>query len=213
MGLRFLSTPTSSPNEHQQKAQSILDALPGNSYLSKTGIVASTAAAAIYGISNQLLVIHDETILVVTFSAFAFLAAKYVAPLYTEWADAEIKKVSDLLNESRTKHVAAVKERIESVSLLKDVASTTKLLFNVSRETAKMEAESFALKQQIAVQQLAKSTLDAWVRFEQQQREAEQQQLAKSVVSKVEKEIENPRFQERVLAEAVAEIETLFAKN
>lgn len=198
--------------EPKQKANSIIDALPGNNLISKTGILASSAAAAIYGISNELLVLHDETILVVTFATFTALAAKFVAPLYTEWADGEVKKVNDLLNDSRNKHVSAVKERIESVSQLKDVVATTKQLFDVSRETAKLEAESFALKQQIAVAHEAKATLDSWVRFEQQQRAQEQEQLIKSVLDKVNKEIGNPKFQEKVLAESVAEVEKLFSK-
>lgn len=206
--MRYLSTPV----EPKQKASSIVDALPGNNYLSKTGFLATSAAAAIYGISNELLIIHDETILVVTFAAFSALAAKFIAPLYTEWADGEIKKVNDLLNESRNKHVSAVKDRIESVSQLKDVVATTKQLFEVSRETAKLEAESFELKQKIAVAAEAKATLDSWVRFEQQQRQIEQQQLIKSVLDKVNKEIENPKFQDKVLAESVAEVEKLFAK-
>lgn len=211
IGLRFLSS--QAPVDPQQKAQSIIDALPGSNYMSKTGIAATAAAAAVYGLSNQLIIIHDESVLVFTFAAFAGLVAKFVAPLYTEWADAEIKKVADILNEARTRHVDAVKARIASVSQLKDVVNTTKQLFAVSRETAELEAKAFLLKQQIAVDHAAKSTLDAWVRFEQQQRELEQEQLTKTVRAKVSKEIENPKFQDRVLQEAVAEIEALFSKN
>lgn len=186
--------------------------MPGNNYLSKTGFLATSTAAAIYGISNELLVIHDETILVITFAAFTALAAKFVAPLYTEWADGEIKKVNDILNQARSNHVSAVQGRIDSVSELKDVVSITKQLFAVSKETAELEAQAFELKQKIAVANEAKSTLDSWVRFEQQQRQLEQQQLIKSVLEKVNKEIENPKFQERVLTEAVADVEKLFAK-
>lgn len=210
IGLRYLSTQQPEP---KAKANSIIDALPGNSYLSKTGLLATTAAAAVYGISNELIIIHDETILVATFAAFTALAAKFIAPLYTEWADGEIKKVNDLLNQSRTKHVTAVKDRIESVSQLKDVVSTTEALFAISKETAQLEAETFELKQKIAVAHEAKATLDAWVRFEQHQRQQEQEQLVKSVLEKVNKELENPKFQEKVLAESVAEVEKLFAKN
>lgn len=198
--------------EPKEKANSIVDALPGNNLISKTGILATSAAAAVYGISNELVVLHDETILVVTFSTFVALCAKFVAPLYTEWADGEIKKVNDLLNESKNKHVSAVKGRIDSVSQLKEVVNTTKLLFNISRETAKLEAETFELKQKLAVAHEAKATLDSWVRFEQQQRQLEQEQLLKSVLDKVNKEVENPKFQDKVLAEAVAEVEKVFAK-
>lgn len=203
----------STPVEPKEKAASIVDALPGNSLLSKTGVLATSAAAAIYGISNELLIIHDETILVVTFGAFAALCAKAVAPLYTEWADGEVKKVNDLLNESRSKHVNAVKDRVLAVSQLKDVVATTKSLFAVSKETAQLEANAFELKQKIAVAAEAKSTLDSWVRFEQAQRQMEQEQLIKSVLEKVNAEIATPKFQDKVLAESVAEVEKLFAKN
>lgn len=202
----------STPVEPKEKANTIVDAMPGNNYLSKTGVLATSAAAAVYGISNGLLVIHDESILVVSFAAFIALCGKFVAPLYTEWADGEVKKVSDLLNGSRTKHVEAVKDRISSVSQLKDVVETTKQLFAVSKETAQLEAESFELKQKAAVVAEGKATLDSWVRFEQQQRQLEQEQLIKSVLEKVNKEIETPKFQERVLNESVAEVEKLFSK-
>lgn len=180
--------------------------------ISKTGILATSAAAAIYGVSNELVIVHDETILVVAFAAFTAICAKVLAPMYTEWADGEIKKVDTILSDARNRHVSAVKDRIESVSLLKDVVATTKQLFDISRETAKLEAENFELKQQIAVANEAKSTLDSWVRFEQQQRQLEQDQLVKSVLDKVNKEIGNPKFQEKVLAESVAEVEKIFSK-
>ena len=133
--------------------------------------------------------------------------------MYTEWADGEIKKVNDLLNGARNKHIQAVENRIQSVGELKDVVSQTKDLFNLSKETAKYEAESFVLKQKLEVASEARNVLDSWVRFEQQQRQIEQEQLANSVIEKVNKEIENPKFQEKVLAEAVADVEKLFNKS
>lgn len=209
IGLRYLSAPA----DPKQKANSIIDALPGNNLLSKTGVLATSAAAAIYGISNGLFIIHDETILLVTFASFTALVAKFVAPLYTEWADGEIKKVNDILNQSRTNHIEAVNKRIETVSELKNVVATTEDLFALSKETAQFEADSFELKQKLAVSHEAKSVLDSWVRFEQQQRQLEQEQLAKEVIDKVNKEIANPKFQDKVLAESLNEIEKLFAKN
>ncbi|EGW33061.1 ATP synthase F0 sector subunit 4 [Spathaspora passalidarum NRRL Y-27907] len=210
IGLRFAST---QPVEPKQKAASIIDALPGNNLLSKTGVLATSTAAAVYGISNGLIVIHDETILLGTFSAFVLLCVKYIAPLYTEWADGEIKKVGDILNASRVKHVESVNDRIATVSQLKNVVETTQDLFALSKETAKLEADAFVLKQQLAVAHEAKSVLDSWVRFEAQQRQLEQEQLAKSVIEKVNKAIEDPKFQDKVLAESLAEVERLFAKN
>lgn len=207
--MRFLSTPV----EPKQKAQSIVDALPGNNFITKTGVLATSAAAAVYGLSNGLIIIHDETILVATFSIFTALCVKFIAPLYTEWADGEIKKVNDLLNGARNKHIEAVEGRINSVGEMKDVVEQTKGLFALSKETAKLEADAFVLKQKLEVASEAKNVLDSWVRFENQQRQLEQEQLAKSVIEKVNKEIEDPKFQDKYLQEALKEIEKVFAKN
>ncbi|KAA8905224.1 hypothetical protein DIURU_001652 [Diutina rugosa] len=210
IGVRYMATQNPTP---EQKANSIVEALPGNNFMTKTATLATAAGAAIYGIANNFLIIHDETILVVTFTAFATLVAKFVAPLFTEWANGEITKVNGLLNDARNKHVNAVQGRIDSVSQLKDVVPLTKDLFAISKQTAELEAKAFELKQQIAVVNEAKSTLDSWVRFEQAQRQLEQEQLIKQVTEKVKSEVENPKFQDKVLAEAVSEVEKLFAKN
>ena len=63
----------------------------------------------------------------------------------------------------------------------------------------------------MAVSHEAKSVLDSWVRFEQQQRQLEQEQ-AKEVIDKVNKEIANPKFQDKVLAESLNEIENCLLK-
>jgi F-type H+-transporting ATPase subunit b len=201
----------STQTPEQQKASSIIDALPGNSPLSKTGILATATAASVYAISNELYVVNEESILLGTFVVFSAIIAKVVAPLYKDWADERIKSVSEILNSSRTKHVEAVKERIESVSDLKDVVHTTKVLFEVSKETAELEAQAFELKQKVDLAAEAKAVLDSWVRYEASVRQLEQEQLATAVISKVEKELSSTSFQKKVLDEAVADVEKIFA--
>lgn len=214
LGLRYLShtsTLLQQQPEPKAKAQSIINALPGNSILSKTGILGTSAAAAIYAISNELYVVNEESILLVTFLATIALLAKYVAPAYNDFADSRMKKVSDVLNASRMRHVDAVKERIGSVSELQNVSETTKILFDVSKETVELEAKSFELQQKVDLAAQAKSVLDSWVRYEASLRQLEQQQIAKSIISKVEAEISNPKFQDRVLQQSIGEVEKLFA--
>ncbi|QEU61218.1 Atp4 [Kluyveromyces lactis] len=207
--VRYMSTPA--PQDPKAKASSILDALPGNTALSKTGILATSAAAAVYAISNQLYVLNEETILVATFTGVVLAGIKFLAPAYNEFAENRVKQVSSILNSSRTKHVDAVKERIESVSELKNVSDTTKVLFDVSKETVKLEAEAFELKQQVDLAAEAKSVLDSWVRYEASVRQLQQQQIADSVVAKVQSELGNPKFQEKVLQQSVADVEKLLA--
>ena len=75
------------------------------------------------------------------------------------------------------------------------------------QETAKLEAESFVLKQKVALASELKSVLDSWVRYEQQAKESEQAALAKSVIENVLKTIQDEKTQKDILASAVAEVE------
>lgn len=211
MGLRYMSTPTPSPEEPKNKANSILEALPGNNALSKTGILGTSAAAIVYAISNELYVVNDESILLGTFLTFTALFAKYLAPGYKGWADARVKKVQDILNASRTRHVDAVKQRINSVSELQNVQDITNVLFQVSKETVELEAKAFELKQKVELTREAKSVLDSWVRYEASVRQLQQRQLTESVIAKVQAELQNPKFQDKVLQQSISEVEQLFA--
>jgi F-type H+-transporting ATPase subunit b len=52
-----------------------------------------------------------------------------------------------------------------------------------------------------------KAVLDSWVRFEQQAKEAEQAQLAKTVIDKVLKSLSDEKAQRDILLGAVVEVE------
>ena len=75
------------------------------------------------------------------------------------------------------------------------------------QETTKLEAESFVLKQKVALASELKSVLDSWVRYEQQAKENEQAALAKSVIENVLKTIQDEKTQKDILTSAVAEVE------
>lgn len=91
---------------------------------------------------------------------------------------------------------------------MKDLVDVTKSLFELSRDTARVEAEAFALKQQVAVAQEVKSTLDSWVRHEASLREREQKQLAAYLIEKVQKDLQDPKVQQQILDQAVADIQS-----
>ncbi|KAK9472526.1 F1F0 ATP synthase [Dipodascopsis tothii] len=196
--------------EPKSKAAAVIDALPGSSVLSKTGILATGSAAAIYAISNELYILNDESTLLAVFTAFAILTGKVGGPAYSSWAQGYIDNMKSILNKAREDHTSAVKDRITSVSQLKDVVATTKALFSVSKETVELEAKAFELKQSVDFAAEAKSVLDSWVRYEASVRQREQKALVESVIAKIEKEVSTPKFQQQVLAQSVAEIEKIF---
>jgi F-type H+-transporting ATPase subunit b len=52
--------------------------------------------------------------------------------------------------------------------------------------------------------------LDSWVRFESQARESEQRDLVKHVIEKVLQDVQDPKLQKDILADAVANVEGVY---
>ncbi|KAF8328389.1 putative H+-transporting two-sector ATPase chain b precursor, mitochondrial [Cantharellus anzutake] len=192
-----------------EKANAILDSIPGNSLVSKTGTVILGTGAVATAISQELYVATDETVLLIgTLAVFTFIVRAMREP-YKEWAEANINRIKDILESTRAEHTRAVTERIDSVKQMKDVVDVTKALFAVSKETAKLESEAFVLKQQVALAAELKAILDSWARYEQQIKESEQAELTKTVIDKVLKALQDEKAQKDILLGAVAEIEQL----
>lgn len=75
------------------------------------------------------------------------------------------------------------------------------------QETAKLEAQAFELEQRTALAAEAKAVLDSWVRYEGQVKQRQQKELADTIIAKVSKELENPKFLQQILTQSVADVE------
>ncbi|EEY18599.1 ATP synthase subunit 4 [Verticillium alfalfae VaMs.102] len=181
----------------KKKAQSLIDSLPGNSLLSKTAILSSTAGLSVYAISNEYYVVNEETVVAFCLLAVWGALIKYGGPMYSEWADAQSNKIKGLLDQARTDHTKAVQVRIDEVS----------------KETAKLEAQAFELEQKTALATEAKTVLDSWVRYESQVKQRQQKELAESIIAKVQKELESPKALQQVLAQSITDVEKLLASK
>ncbi|KAI4099806.1 MAG: hypothetical protein L6R37_005798 [Teloschistes peruensis] len=206
---RFASNVRS--EEPNKRAQSIVDSLPGNSLVSKTAILSAGAGVSVWAIANEIYVVNEETIVMIATLSVFWAIAHYGGPMYKEWADTQINKMKNILNTAREGHTEAVKNRIDNVKQLGDVVNVTKQLFEVSKETAKLEAEAFELEQKTALAAEAKSVLDSWVRYEGQVKQRQQRELAESIINKVTKELENPKNLQQILNQSVADIEKIVA--
>ncbi|KAL7936165.1 ATP synthase subunit 4 [Trichoderma chlorosporum] len=199
--------------EPKKKAQSIIDALPGSSLVSKTAFLSGAAGLSVYALSNEYYVMNEETVV-----AFCLLAVwtgllKYGGPAYKEWAESQNEKIKNILNSARADHTEAVKTRIEDVKQMSGVVDITKALFEVSKETAKLEAEAFELEQQTALAAEAKTVLESWVRYEGQVKQRQQKELAASIIAKVQKELENPKVLQQILQQSVADVEKIVSSK
>lgn len=115
------------------KAQSIIDAIPGSSLLSKTAILSSATGLSIYALSNEYYVMNEETVVAVCLLSVWTALIKFGGPAYKEWAEGQNAKIKNILNSARADHTQAVKTRIEDVQQMSGVIDVTKSLFAVSK--------------------------------------------------------------------------------
>lgn len=117
----------------KQKAQSVLDALPGNSLIAKTAILSAGAGLSVAAISNEVYVFNEESITALSLLTVYWAIWKYGGPMYSEWANKHVERVNNVLTSARADHKNAVKERYDSVKQLSGVVDVTKQLFEVSK--------------------------------------------------------------------------------
>ncbi|GAO19854.1 uncharacterized protein UV8b_02054 [Ustilaginoidea virens] len=199
--------------EPKKKAQSIIDSLPGSSLLSKTAFLSSAAGLSIYAISNEYYVMNEETVVAICLLAVWGGLIKYGGPGYKEWAESQNQKIKNILYSARADHTEAVKGRINDVKQMTGVVDITKALFEVSKETAKLEAKAYELEQQTALAAEAKAVLDSWVRYEGQVKQRQQKELAASIIAKVQKELQNPKVLQQILQQSVADVEKIVSSK
>ncbi|KAG6028812.1 atp3 gamma subunit of the F1 sector of mitochondrial F1F0 ATP synthase [Claviceps citrina] len=199
--------------EPKKKAQSIIDSLPGSSLLSKTAFLSSAAGLSIYAISNEYYVMNEETVAAFCLVAVWTALIKYGGPGYKEWAESQNNKIKNILNSARADHTEAVQGRIKDVQQMTGVVDITKALFEISKETAKLEAQAYELEQKTAIAAEAKAVLDSWVRYEGQVKQRQQKELAASVIAKVQKELQNPKVLQQILQQSVADVEKIVSSK
>lgn len=203
-----------------------MDALPGSNAYSKTAILSAGAGLSIAAISNEIYVVNEESIVLLSMLTIFWGVYHYLGPSYSEWADGYANKITGILQTARKDHKDAVQSRINSVKNIGEVVDVTKNLFAVSKvcgrwlapllwtslkrlqETAQLEAQAYELEQKTAVVAEAKAVLDSWVRYEGQQKARQQRELAESIIAKVEKELENPRVLKQILDQSLADVES-----
>lgn len=71
------------------------------------------------------------------------------------------------------------------------------------------------MEQRTALAAEAKKVLDSWVQYEGQVKVRQQHELAQNVISKIQKELENPKVLQQILQQSVADVESesLFFNN
>ncbi|KAI0923559.1 hypothetical protein AcW1_006480 [Taiwanofungus camphoratus] len=201
---------SSNPPPPAERASELINKLPSSpGLITKTGTVVLGTGLLATAISQELYVVNEETVIAAGFFILLTFIAKSIREPYRDWAEGHIQRIKGILEQSRAEHTQVVKDRIQSVEQMKDVVSITEGLFALSKETAQLESQAFVQRQRVALATEVKAVLDSWVRHEQQQKENEQAELAKTIIENVMKSIRDEKTQRDILTSAVAEVEQL----
>merc|ERR1712093_785958 len=100
---RFASS-SSTQQDPKAKANALIDALPGNSLVSKTGILTLGTAISAVAISKELFVVNEEVVVLASFTILIAFLAKIIRAPYSEWAESQIERIKGILNQSRSAH-------------------------------------------------------------------------------------------------------------
>ncbi|THU94896.1 ATP4, subunit B of the stator stalk of mitochondrial F1F0 ATP synthase [Dendrothele bispora CBS 962.96] len=201
---------SSNPPPPSERASEIINKLPSSpNLITKTGTAILGTGLAAAAISQELYVFNEETIVLIGTVIVLSYLGKTIREPYSNWASTQVQKIKNILDSARAEHTQAVQDRIDDVKKMKDVVALTESLFALSKETAKLEAETFVQKQKVALAAEAKTVLDSWVRYEQQQKESEQAELTKTVIDKVLSGLKDDKTQKDILLAAVSEVEQM----
>lgn len=130
--LRFASS-SSTSQDPKSRAAAAIDAIPGNSLVSKTGSIVLGTALTGAAIGTELFVVNEEIVVGVSFALLIGYLSTVIRAPYSEWAEGQIQKFKDILNQSRSAHTQAVQSRIDTVNEMKDVVGLTEQMFALSK--------------------------------------------------------------------------------
>lgn len=185
--------------------------LPGSNLQTKTTSFLAAASVATYLISKEIYVLDLETI-----EMFCLFGAYYIwyngaKPGALDFFKQKKEDIRKVLEKAREDHAAVVRERIEHVTKLADAVPVTNALYDISKDIATLEKQVYEMKQKVAFTQSVKTQLDAWERYELNQRDQQQKMVAQKVKQRIEELVKDPKVQEKVLSQTLKDIDSIKA--
>lgn len=190
----------------EQKEKSLVDNV--KSLTGKTGPIIAAGALATYAYANELLLLHAESVVVVSFAACCYgLYTKGSDVLYgmiNEERDAAVKRFDVAKNQS----LDSITNRITHLKSQLNVKETIEMRYAVSKEMATMEEELFYRKRNNALVNDYKHFLDAAAATATAERKAEQMRIVDALESDFLASF-NAQGDKAVVANCIANLQTV----
>lgn len=177
------------------------------------GLVTAGLGGLAYLFSQEIVWYNEDALLAGCFFTCLATGVYKLRQPFNEWAAQSSNHIRKVLEDARARHRGIVQARIDEVDQMSDIVDVTKSLFEMSKDMAVLEAKAFELQQKSAVANEVKTVLDSWVRHETAIRQQEQNEIARTVIERVRKQLTDPKVQDQILKQAVEDVEQLVARN
>ena len=191
------------------KANGLLDLVPGNSLLTKTGVVATGVGVAAVAISKEYLLLHPETIVLGAFAGMVVFLHQQLSPVVANELDTRADDIRKQLNVAGEQRKASLLSEIEATKGTTEVVAITKELFAITKDVATLQAQIRERELRRAIGAQFKAKLDYIAQLEAQKRILEQQKIVDNLRARISEAIQDPKFQTAVLTKCISDIESL----
>lgn len=117
----------------KSKAGDLMNLVPGNNVLTKTGVLSLVAGLTAYGISKEVIVLHNETLLVVGTGVVLSLAYNKLSGPFQEWADSEREELRKKLNSSIETKKRFLNQQIEDARKASQIQQVIEGFYSASK--------------------------------------------------------------------------------
>ena len=191
------------------KANSLLDLVPGNSLLTKTGVVATGVGLTAVAISKEFLLLHPETIVLGAFAGMVVFLHQQVTPIVANELDTRADEIRKHLNAAGDARKANLLNEIEATKGNTETVGITKEIFAISKDITVLQAQIRERELRRAIGTQIKFKLDYIAQLEAQKRQLEQQKVLEALRARVAEAIQDPKFQNELLKKVVVDLESL----
>ncbi|EGD77324.1 hypothetical protein PTSG_08418 [Salpingoeca rosetta] len=176
----------------------------------KTGAAVLTAGIGAYLLSQEVLILHNETVVVAAVGAVTYgimsKAGKDVAGMLDERAQAILESV----NAGRRSQIATLEQQIEEQKQLKTSMEGVPEFFDAVREYEAMRRELAFREEQYAAYQNVIGQLENMVSIESSVRSREQDEIVQFLAAEVPKALKGK--EEAIMNKCIADLQELSAQ-
>eukprot|EP01134_Creolimax_fragrantissima_P005217 CFRG5217T1 len=189
---------TSPTPKNKEESKDFLSTTTG-----KTGSVVLGAGLAAVALSKELIIFHEETLVLCTSLAFLYTAYKVGAEGLDTMFKERAREIYTSLAQSRIAKEASLKEQIEDETSYKHLPPTIAQIMDVHQDNIDLQYELELREMKHETHDLIKGKLDKIVQLEAKIRAAEQEQIVDRLEAAVTAHFRNQKA-DVVLKDAIA---------